>query len=1175
MTGKPARLVSHFVVVFLGLSVALSARAEGWPVPRGASHEPAPYQYDPTQWKTVPKDFLDDAPACVLHAGTTYLVDEDGAIETITHEITRFNGRKGIEKLGEYRNIVFDPTYQKLTLNEARVHKAGGKVVQIEPRSVQLRDISTDYQVYEHDKQLVISFPSLEVGDVLEVKWTTRGKNPEHQGRFFTRYAFGDDTYPVVEDELRVQLPKAMKLTYATIAGKLEPEIEDKDGLRTYHWRATNRPRLPLDDHLPSKEDLRLQVALSTFTTWGEVFKWKQQLRADCWECTPEIRETVAKVVKGLDKPADKAAALTYWVRRNVRYVSVGEKHDYTPHAPALVLGNRYGDCKDTSQLLAVMLKEAGVPVALATLGALDDGQVLDAVPSPWGTHAILLVPLEDGDHWIDTTLSLAGWDFLPRDDRERLCYVVDDTGLRLLRTPPFQAEDNRFDQTTEVYIGADGSSRCVRSGVYTGSAALIQRDAWTETPPGERRRLLTAELQDANSHTRLVRLNVNEDNLKRFDEPVRASMVFEIVNHFSGETEREGSLTDSKVWSKLLAYNLDYERQVALHLWAPFESTHRFLVHLPPAFQLESLPREQSAHAKWGSFTLTVKADPDDPRTLEMTMHTRLEKIHIEPDDFAAFRKFHEDVGKHYRVWLTLKPTHNLGDAPALEALLALTPDDTANAAALAKLYQLNGRSSNARRVLKRALYYHPDEIALAELGVKLAENLEEEEAAYRDLLKKFPDEPKYAVALGSVLVDRGAYDDAGAVLKPLSAKGPATMRALAHFHLARGSLHRERADEAHDHLDEAAQADPDTVATAGAQMLRGQIEEKRGDLKEAMLAYRQALRLEPEADDALSALVRLSLIAGDKAETLDYLRRYTLAVGADAEGLAQAAEWHLQLDRFEDAFDLASRSRDRKFTARAQRVLGLVYLHREDYTKAAAHLEKATPDADVLEGLIRANLAQGTLHEAIERADQFEKIDNPSAELRLACVIVKSLESRRDGFLKAAHVPKGKEDDWRRAAEALVCAEYAQNVRLPSARVESLVEMAFADDVKLGPAFWFRGLLELEKGRLMKAAADAEQAITLSPDDAHGYFVRGRVRLERGVADKALADLERAAKLCERKEPSVLHWLATGLAQAGKMEEALAIQREAIKLKPEDREMQEQLRELEKSVKTGGVGQ
>jgi len=1174
MTDKPARLTSRLVLVLFGLSAVATARGADWPVPRGASHEPAPYKYDAAQWKTVPKDFLDDAPACILHAGTSYLVDEDGTIETITHEVTRFNGRKGIEKLGEYRNIVFDPTYQKLTLNEARVHKAGGKVVEIEPRSVQLRDVSTDYQVYEHDKQLVISFPDIGVGDVIEVKWTTRGKNPEHQGRFFTRYAFGDDTYPVVEDELYVRLPKTKKLCYATVAGKLEPVVEEKDGLRTYHWRTTNRPRLPLDDSLPSKEDLRLQISLSTFATWDEVYEWKKQLRADCWECTPEIRKTVVEVTKGLEKPTDKARALTYWVRRNVRYVSVGEKHDYTPHAPAFVLGNRYGDCKDTSQLLAVMLKEAGVPVALATLGALDDGQVQESVPSPWGTHAILLVPLDDGNHWIDTTLSLAGWDFLPRDDRGRLCYVVDDKGLRLVRTPPFLAEDNRIEQTTEIYIGADGSSRCLRNSVYTGSASLVQRDAWTETPPGERRRLLATELQDANSRTRVARLNVDEDNLKRFDEPVRASMIYEIVNHFTGETEREGSITDSKVWSKLLAYNLDYDRQVALDLWAPFESKHRFIIHLPPAYHLDSVPREQSARSKWGSFTLTVKADPDDPRTLELTMHARLEKVRVEPEDFDAFRKFHEDVGKYYRVWLTLKPSRGLNDAAAMETLLALTPDDNANAAALARLYQVHGRSDDARRVLKRARHYRPDDVGLAELAVKVAENLEDEEAAYRELMKQFPEEAKYAVALGAVLVDRGAYDEAGAVLEPLAKKGPAATRAHAHFQLARAAFRRDRADEAHEHLDEAEKADSDTVTTSIAFMLRGQVEEKRGEMKEAMLAYRQALKLEPDADDALAALVRLSYLAGEKAETLDYLRRYTLSVGSDAEGLAQAAEWHLQLDRFEDAFDLASRSRDRKFTARAQRVMGLIYLHREDHAKAVAHLDKADLDSDVLEGLIRANLAQGKLAEALERADQMDKIDNPSAELRLACVIVKSMESRRDALLKDAHAPKGKEDAWRRAAEALVCAEYAHNVRMPSARVESLLEGAFADNARLGPAFWFRGLRELEKGRLTKAAADAEQAVALSPDNAHGYYVRGRVRLERG-GDKALADLEQAAKLSERKEADMLHWLATGLAQAGRMEEALKTQREAVKLKPEDREMVEQLRELEKSVKTGGVGQ
>ena len=57
----------------------------------------------------MPKDYLDDAAACILYAGTSYLVEPDGTIETIVHDVTRLNGRKGIEKLGEYRNISLRP----------------------------------------------------------------------------------------------------------------------------------------------------------------------------------------------------------------------------------------------------------------------------------------------------------------------------------------------------------------------------------------------------------------------------------------------------------------------------------------------------------------------------------------------------------------------------------------------------------------------------------------------------------------------------------------------------------------------------------------------------------------------------------------------------------------------------------------------------------------------------------------------------------------------------------------------------------------------------------------------------------------------------------------------------------------------------------------------------------
>src|SRR5438094_9260301 len=101
-----------FFSIMLGLSSG-SSRAEDdkpWPVARGPSHEPAPYRYDPTILKSVPKEFLEDAPACIVYTGVTHTAEPDGPIETTTHEITRLNSRKILEKLRQYRSITYDPS---------------------------------------------------------------------------------------------------------------------------------------------------------------------------------------------------------------------------------------------------------------------------------------------------------------------------------------------------------------------------------------------------------------------------------------------------------------------------------------------------------------------------------------------------------------------------------------------------------------------------------------------------------------------------------------------------------------------------------------------------------------------------------------------------------------------------------------------------------------------------------------------------------------------------------------------------------------------------------------------------------------------------------------------------------------------------------------------------------
>jgi tetratricopeptide (TPR) repeat protein len=1173
------RLTVLAAVLLVGPSLLpspLRADEDRWPVPRGASREPAPHVYDPKSLDKVPRAFFDDAVATVLYSGNTHIVEKDGTIETITHEITRLNGRKGIEKLGEYRNIVFAPSYQKLTLNAARIHKAGGKITEVLPRHLHLRDVGTDYLVYDPEKQLIITFPSLEVGDTIEVKWTVRGKNPEHAGQFFSRYSFGDPLYPVVLDEFRVWVPKDRPLKHATAFGKVAPAVTESADGKLYVWKTINTPQSPKDEDLPSKEELRTTLMVSTFSSWEEVGNWKIRLRAECWKCTPEVEAVVKKVTAGLKSPLDKARALTYWVRRNVRYVSVGDKHDYTPHPPAKVLANRYGDCKDTTQLLAVMLRQVGVKVELATLGTYDDGQIDRDVPSPWGTHAILLASIDGTEHWIDTTAQLAGWDFLPRDDSDRVCYLTDEKGkIRLSRTPKMTPEQNRIDQTTDVWIGADGSSRCRRVCVSSGMSAMSQRDAFVEVPPGERRRQVTAELQDSNSRTRLLSLDVDEEALRNHDRPVAVRMDFEIPKQFAGTPDREGSVTDSKVWSKLLAHNIDPDRQVPLVLPAPCETVHRYRFHLPAAWELDALPRAKKLRCPWGRFTVRTRAldNPDGAlREVEVTFQLRIDNPRVEAADLEDFRTFTEDVSREYRVWLTLRQVTGINSAPLLESLLAVSPQNGGAAATLARIYLRAGKTADARRVLDRACYYTPDEAALWELRVQAADKADDELKAQRELVKRFPDEPRYGVALGDLLVSAGKHDEARELLEELTDRGAPSSRALAHYHLARSYYRKDELKEALAELDEAAQADAETV-NLRALILRGQVLEELKRPADAIAAYRKALESDRDNQTALLSLIRLSLTAKDRAASLDYLRRYTLVAGKDVSGLLLAADAYFSLKRYDDAFELASRARDIGFHEKAQRILGLIHLSRGEDDKALLHLDRAEPDSVVLAGLLEACVRLGKVREVETYLDKAGRLDRPSPALVRALSRERALLKRRAELSKLVEVPKAKQAEYAAGLDALACAEELYRQHQPLARVDKLLERACKPDLAIGPALALRARLSLEHGKLGPAMADADRAIELSPRDAGGFLVRGRVRMER-LAAGALADLEKAAELTGRKDADVLGALAECLAQAGRYDDAVSAQKAAVELRPRDEVLLAQLKALEKAAREKGGG-
>ena len=428
----------------------------------------------------------------------------------------------------------------------------------------------------------------------------------------------------------------------------------------------------------------------------------------------------------------------------------------------------------------------------------------------------------------------------------------------------------------------------------------------------------MTAELQDANSKTRLVKLDIDEESLRDFDRPVKAHVDFVIDDQFSGDPDKEGSVADSKVWGKFVAYNLDYDRKPPLEFYSPFETHHLYIVHIPPVFTLDGEPTDQTLQSPWGEFTRKTKLE-DDGRTLTVEFTMRLDKSRVEPADFDRFRTFHESVSRYYRAWLTLKPTQDLADAKAMEELLAKTPDDADVAAALARVYHQHGKDADARRVLKGGLLHHPADEELLKLNVKAAETAKDETAAQRELVRRYPDDDLYGVELGSLLVDQNLHKEAREVLEPLTKRGTDSHRGQAEFHLGRDYYRSDHPTEAEKHLDEAIKYDPDILNTVRGDVLRGLVYEDLKRPDDAVRAYLLALTVDRDAAPPLEGLMRLSLAAGKTDEATTYLRRYIAAVGDDFDGLLTAADYALKLQHWDDAFDLASKRATRSSTRRS----------------------------------------------------------------------------------------------------------------------------------------------------------------------------------------------------------------------------------------------------------------
>ncbi len=402
----------------LGLLFAGDARGQQPPISSAPPASAAPAQ-----------------PFIIQQLITRFHLESDGSGTRDASIVVRIESDLGIRRWGQLA-FVYTPESQAFTVSSLEVRKIDGSVVR--PASDAIADSAVQpgagINMLQDLRQVLITVPSLGVGDslALNVRWKTH--TPVVTGQFWIEHTFTKDAV-VLDEQLDVDMPEGLApvIRVAPDAPAETTGLKGTvvNGRRLLRWKRVNL-ELPKDQTPEAVDDDEgappADVRMSSFPNWESIVAWYDGLASRALVTDDRVRAKALELTKGATTADERIQSLYDFVSKDIRYVSLSfGLGRYAPHPAPEVLTNQYGDCKDKHTLLAAMLKVVGIdarPVLANVARRIDPD-----MPSPAEfNHLFTVVPrgASMADWlWLDTTPGVAPIGMLVPQLRGRDVLVV------------------------------------------------------------------------------------------------------------------------------------------------------------------------------------------------------------------------------------------------------------------------------------------------------------------------------------------------------------------------------------------------------------------------------------------------------------------------------------------------------------------------------------------------------------------------------------------------------------------------------------------------------------------------------------------------------------------------------------------------------------------------------
>ena len=403
-----------------------------------------------------------------------------------------------------------------------------------------------------------------------------------------------------------------------------------------------------------ASNEFALKKVTGRASNWKEFGEWMhRKLIQDRDILDVSTIEKIKSLVADITDPIEKAKIVYKFVQDKTRYISVQVGiGGWEPIAANQVDQVGYGDCKGLTNYTKALLDAVGVKSYFTLVYAQQKRNIVKDFSSMQGNHAILNIPNNGNDIWLECTSQTIPFGFLGdfTDDRDVL--VITPEGGIIKRTPAYFNEDNLQTIDGSIQLYEDGSVKASLERVSHG-IQYDQKSRYDSMSEEDLKKHYKTKDWSYNNNLEInsVALENDKDSVI-FTEKMKTS-----INDYATINQNDYLFRVNMFNRESFVPKRYRNRTLPLIISRGYQDIDQYTYTIPKGYTFTGLPEGKYITTKFGSYK--VSFTKIDATTFIYKKELLIKAGEYPKEDYKDYRKFRKSIAKYDNVRISLTKTN------------------------------------------------------------------------------------------------------------------------------------------------------------------------------------------------------------------------------------------------------------------------------------------------------------------------------------------------------------------------------------------------------------------------------------------------------------------------------------------------------------------------------------